>query len=34
MAETESETEVNLEQVADRIRDFNERIIESSKKAC
>src|ERR1700688_1890211 len=38
MAETQSktegnaETEGNVEQVADRIREFNERIIESSKQ--
>jgi hypothetical protein len=31
--ETQGKTEGNLEQVADRIREFNERIIESSKQA-
>jgi DNA mismatch repair ATPase MutS len=30
--ETQSKTEGNVEQVADRIREFNERIIESSKQ--
>ena len=32
MAETQSKAEGNVEQVADRIREFNERIIESSKQ--
>jgi hypothetical protein len=32
MAETKS-TEGNVEQVADRIRELNERIIDSSKQA-
>lgn len=33
MAETQSTTEGNIEQVADHIRKLNERIIDSSKQA-
>lgn len=33
MAETQSKTDGNVEQVADRIRELTERIIESSKQA-
>ena len=33
MAETPSKTDGNLEQVADRIRELTERIIDSSQQA-
>ena len=33
MSETQSKTGVNVEEVADRIRELNERIIDSSKQA-
>jgi hypothetical protein len=33
MAEPQSKTEGKVEQVADRIRELNERIIDSSKQA-
>jgi hypothetical protein len=33
MAETQGKTEGNVEQVVERIRELNERIIDSSKQA-